>query len=127
MATLGNKARRILVVDDEDVVCDTIKLVLALDQHEVTTSNSSREGLSAFQRGQFDLVITDYQMPGLSGDKLAAAIRAVAPTQKILMITAYGESLRLSGEFPLTVDLVMGKPFNVQELRDAVLRLTATP
>jgi CheY-like chemotaxis protein len=125
MAIPGKMARRILVVDDEEAVCETIKMVLALDQHEVTTANSSQKGLATFQNSPFDLVITDYQMPNMNGDKLAAAIRALVPGQKILMVTAYGESLRAAGEFPLPVDLVMSKPFSVQELRDSVLQLTA--
>jgi CheY-like chemotaxis protein len=125
MATSGITPRRILLVDDEEMVCETLKMILSLDHHEVTATTSSQKALAAFQGGQFDLVITDYQMPGMTGDKLAAAVRALVPNQKILMITAYGESLRFSGEFPLAVDLVMSKPFNVQELRNSVLQLTA--
>jgi CheY-like chemotaxis protein len=125
MAESKNIGRRILVVDDEEMVCKTLKMVLSLDQHAVTTATSGQEGLSLFEPGRFDLVITDYRMPDLNGDKLAAAIRAQAPQQKILMITAYGQSL-LTGDFPLAVDEVMAKPFDLQEFRDAVRQLTAT-
>ena len=124
MATLGNMVRRILVVDDEESVCTTIKMVLSLDHHEVETVTASQDALSAFEPGKFDLIITDYEMPAMKGDQLAAAMRALAPQQRILMITAYGEHLRLSGDFPLAVDLVMSKPFDVQKLRYAVHRLT---
>ena len=116
--------RRILVVDDEAAVCDTIKKVLALDQHEVEAATSGQDALAAFQAGKFDLIILDYAMPGMKGDKLAAAIKALAPQQPIIMLTAYGESLRLAGNFPLAVDLVMGKPFDLQELREAVRQTT---
>ena len=124
MTTPENIARRILVVDDEAVVCDSISKVLALDRHEVETATSGQAGLAAFQAGTFDLVIIDYEMPGMKGDKLAAAIRALAPQQPIIMMTAYGEALRFAGDFPLAVDSVMGKPFDLQELREAVRQAT---
>jgi CheY-like chemotaxis protein len=125
MATLGNMARRILVVDDEEMVGDTIRMVLSLDHHEVETVTASRDALSVFEPGKFDLIITDYEMPVMKGDKLAAAMKALAPPQPILMITAYGQHLRQSRDLPLVVDLVMSKPFDVQKLRDAVRQLTA--
>lgn len=116
-------ARRILVVDDEALVCDSIKRILEHDQHKVETATSGKEALVAFQRGRFDLIITDYEMPVMKGDKLAAAIKAQAPKQPIIMITAYAESLRLAGEFPLAVDLVISKPFDIEEFRKAVRQL----
>jgi CheY-like chemotaxis protein len=117
-------ARRILVVDDEAVVCDSIRKVLALDQHEVEAAASGQGALAAFQTGKFELIVIDYEMPGMKGDKLAAAIKALAPQQPIIMMTAYGEALRLAGDFPLAVDLVMSKPFDLQELREAVREIT---
>ena len=117
-------SRRILVVDDEPMVCDSIRRVLAADKHQVQTAACGQEALALFQSGAFDLVILDYEMPDMKGDKLAAAIKALVPTQPILMITAYTESLRHTGSFPLAVDRVLGKPFDVQELR-AAARLTA--
>ncbi len=77
----------------------------------------------SFQTGKFDLVIIDYEMPVMKGDKLAAAMKALAPQQPILMITGYSEALRLEGSFPLPVDLEIGKPFAVQEFREAVRQL----
>ncbi len=125
MATVESIGRRILVVDDEAVVGEAIEMVLALDQHEVVTVNGGQEALAAFQADRFDLILTDYDMPGMKGDKLAAAIKALAPRMPIIMMTAYGEALRLSGEFPLQVDLVMSKPFDFEELRKAVREITA--
>ncbi len=118
-------ARRILVVDDEPLVCDSIRQVLELDQHEVTTATNAQEALATFQTAKFDVVILDYEMPVMKGDKLAAAIKALAPRQPIILITAYAESLRFAGTFPLAVDLALSKPFDLQELRKAVRQVTA--
>jgi CheY-like chemotaxis protein len=114
------KALRILVVDDEPLVCDSLKQILALDQHEVVTATSAAEALATLQAGKFDVILLDYEMPDMKGDKLAAKIKVLIPQQPIIMITAYSESLRLKGDFPLAVDLVISKPFQLQELREAV-------
>jgi two-component system, cell cycle response regulator CpdR len=120
----ANTARRVLVVDDEALVCDSIRELLRdFDRHEVETVTSGEEALVAFQRAKFDLIIIDYEMRVMKGDKLAAAIKALAPQQPILMITAYGEEFRLGDNVPLAVDLVMNKPFGVQEFRGAVRQL----
>jgi CheY-like chemotaxis protein len=117
-------ARRILVVDDESLVCDSIRRILALDEHEVETVASAPDALEVFQPGKFSLIIIDYEMPDTKGDRLAAAIKKLAPDQPIMMITAYAETLRLAGSFPLSVDLVISKPFDIREFRDAVRQLT---
>lgn len=123
MAMAENLGRRILVVDDESAVCDSIRKVLASEGHQVVTAFSAEEGMTAFRSGKFDIVITDYEMPVMKGDKLAAAMKALKPEQPIILITAYAESLRLKGNFPLGVDLVLPKPFKLQEMREAVQRL----
>ena len=117
--------QRVLVVDDQPGVCDSIRKVLLFDQYEVEAFTNGSEALVAFQRGKFDLVILDYQMPGMTGDELAAKVRTLAPHQRILMITAYGESLAQGGERQVVADSVMSKPFDVEEFRVAVHQLTA--
>ena len=87
---------RILVVDDEPSVGNTVKMLLKFDGHEVESTNSSEEALGMFKSGRFDLVFTDFTMPGMNGNQLAAAIKAGAPDQPVVMITAYG------GTFPVT-------------------------
>src|SRR5204862_3347653 len=86
--------KRILVVDDEPLVCDAVKMMLAFDGHDVSTANSAKEALAIYDKEKFDLVITDFAMPVMKGDALALAIRERNPNQKVLMITAYAEMLR---------------------------------
>ncbi len=125
MATPSDITQRILVVDDEPTVCDSVRRLLEFDHHTVEIATSSQQALAAFQPGKFELIIVDYEMPLMKGDKLAAAIRAQAPQQAIIMMTAYGESLRLAGSFPLEVDLVLSKPFDLDQLRQAVRQIAA--
>jgi CheY-like chemotaxis protein len=116
--------RRILVVDDEPLVCDAVKMMLDFDGHQVRTASSGKEALAMLQEEPFDLVITDFEMPGMKGDELAAAIKARTPQQPVLMITAYAEMLKASGN-PLTgADLLISKPFLLEDLREAIAKVT---
>lgn len=112
--------KRILVVDDEPFVCDAVKMMLAFDGHEVVTANDGREALSIFEKGKFDLVITDFAMPGMKGDELASAIKSRAPGQPVVMITAYAEMLQSSGKRMPGVDFLISKPFLLEHLREAI-------
>jgi CheY-like chemotaxis protein len=112
--------KRILVVDDEPFVCEAVKMMLAFDGHDVLTANNGKEALEMFDRGKFDLIITDFAMPGMKGDELAAAIKARAPKQPVVMITAYAEMLQSSGKPLPGVDFVVSKPFLLEHLREAL-------
>jgi len=118
--------RKILVVDDEPFVCDAVKMMLTFDAHIVETASNGKDALALFEEGKFDLVITDFAMPNMKGDELAAAIKARSPRQPIVMITAYAEMLQSSGN-PLTaVDFVISKPFLLENLREAIAKVTAS-
>lgn len=125
MTTPAFPQRHILVVDDEPLVCDAVKMMLEFDGHIVETVGSARDALAALEKSKFDLVITDFAMPDMKGDELAAAIKARDPKQPVVMITAYSEMLQASGN-PLTgVDLIIGKPFLLENLREAIAKVTA--
>jgi two-component system sensor histidine kinase EvgS len=66
---------RILVVDDEEMVRDTLKMLLRFDRHTVEAATNPSQALELFQAGKFDLVITDYDMASMRGDQLAATSR----------------------------------------------------
>jgi CheY-like chemotaxis protein len=113
---------RILVVDDEPSVGNAVKLLLKFDGHDVESTQSGKEALALFKPGRFDLVFTDFTMPGMNGDQLAAAIKADAPGQPVVMITAHAGILTQSPD----VDFVVGKPFRLANLREAIAKVLPT-
>ena len=119
MTSIAVSKLRILVVDDEPAVGDTVKMLLRIDGHEVETTNSSQEALGLFESGRFDLIFTDFAMPGMNGHQLAAAIKAGAPEQPIVMITGHAGTLLPSPD----VDFVVGKPFRLEHLREAIAKV----
>jgi CheY-like chemotaxis protein len=89
-----HRAHRILVVDDELIIRETVKRVLVLDGHTVETAATGREALCLFEQDKFDLVILDYEMPDMKGDELSLLIKALAPNQSIAILTGYREAVR---------------------------------
>jgi CheY-like chemotaxis protein len=124
MAVPALLQRRILVVDDEPFVCDAVRMMLAFDGHLVETATNGKDALAKFDGAKFDLVITDFSMPSMKGDELAAAIKSRDPKQPVVMITAYAEMLQSSGRPLSGVDFIISKPFLLENLREAIAKVT---
>jgi CheY-like chemotaxis protein len=110
----------ILLVDDEEMILETLSEVLESEGHKVVAANGGREGLARFQEGAFDLVLTDLGMPEMSGWELAAAIKQIDPAMPVAMITGWGaeftsEQLKARG-----IDLIMAKPFECAQISGLV-------
>ena len=116
--------KKILVVDDEPMVCEAIGMLLSVDGHEVVPASNGPAALALFEQGKFDLVITDYHMPKMNGDALALAIKERQPGQPIIMITAFADMLKTSAAPLAGVDQLITKPFKLQELREAIEKAT---
>ena len=112
--------KRILLVDDERAVRDSIKLLLSIDRHSVVEAAGGAEALELVKTQRFDLAIVDYYMPELQGSEVALRMRAIAPALPILMITAFLERLT---DVDKPVDAVIGKPFTIADLRQAIAKL----
>src|SRR5438552_5984411 len=119
--------RRILVVDDEPLVCETVTLLLQLDGHRVACANSAAQALALFESGNFDLVITDFFMPAMTGGDLAAAIKTRVPSQPVVLLTAYAERFRSPHQALTSIDLVIDKPFALEALRETISRFAPRP
>ncbi len=114
--------KRILLVEDDPSARESLNLLLRIDRHSVVEATNGREALERFTQEHFDLVIVDYLMPEMQGNELAIQIKRMAPSQPVLMVTAYVEKLVDSG---LPVDAVLGKPFAVEDLRQAIGKLVS--
>jgi CheY-like chemotaxis protein len=90
----------------------------------VQTAASGPEALAVFEPGKFILVFTDFEMPGMNGHELASIIKSRAPGQAIIMVTAYADMMADMTPVP-QVDLVMGKPWSIDELRAAICKVLA--
>ncbi|MBI4581489.1 MAG: response regulator [Planctomycetes bacterium] len=81
--------RRILVVDDTHLLCEGLIRLLRHARFEGVAANSAAQALRLIERQHFDLVITDVQMPGLSGADLTEELGKTHPDLKCIVITGY--------------------------------------
>lgn len=109
--------KRILVVDDEDTICEVLKLNLELEGYRVDTANSAEEALR-MKMGDYDLFILDVMMGEMSGFELASKIRTTDSLKDIPIIicTAKDEDEDLVEGFNRGADDYIKKPFSMREL-----------
>lgn len=121
MALLG-RPPRVLVVDDERTVRIGLEKLLRRSGYEVTTAESAEEALEHLRRTEFDVVMSDIRMNGLTGIDLLAQIQQIAPTTGVILMTGYAsvdtavEALRLRAYDYLT------KPFDNDHVRATLER-----
>lgn len=120
---------RILVVDDEEDLCEILKFNLETEGYKVVTANSAEEALT-LDVGSFDLLLLDVMMGGMSGFAMARKLKAEDSTANIpiIFLTARDtENDTLTG-FNLGADDYISKPFSIREVLvriRAVLRRSA--
>ncbi|MFO1475485.1 MAG: response regulator [Verrucomicrobiota bacterium] len=77
-------------------------------------------GWRCSSRGKYDLVFTDYVMPGMGGTELVEEIHKRCPSQPVIMVTAQATELRRQNAVPKGVDCLVDKPFGLEDVRGAV-------
>jgi two-component system response regulator MprA len=107
---------RILVVDDELAVRESLRRALALEGHEVELAADGREALATIARSAPDLVVLDVLMPELDGLEVSRRLRAAGDRTPILMLTARAEVEDRVAGLDAGADDYLGKPFALDEL-----------
>jgi CheY-like chemotaxis protein len=115
---------RILVVDDERPVRETLAEMLIAVHHRVELAESGHEAVEKMRSGAFDFVFTDLAMPEMDGWETARLIRKDWPDVRIVLVTGYGpNTVPPTGEENL-VDAIIGKPFDFAQVGSTINKLT---
>ena len=115
-------SQHILVVDDESLVREALKMALTFEGHTVELASDGPEALQKVAEQKFDIVFTDFKMPEMLGDELARRIKKKYPHQVIAMVTAYADFLSPRGKKANPVDFIITKPFALETILSAVRR-----
>ncbi len=115
---------RILVVDDQPIICEVIQEQLRSDGHHVDAAGNGEEALQLMRESSYDLLVTDQAMPGMSGEELAPAVKEVSPKTAVILLTGFGGSATTTDLTP-GIDMMLGKPATLTELRRAIMQVTA--
>ena len=115
----------ILYLDDEEPLAVLMKRMLERLGHRVTTFTSSEQALSAFTAApaEFDLVMSDLSMPGMSGIEFAQCVRAMRPDALVVIVTGHVQDKDVERARAVGVHEVMQKPHNLADLSRAVTLL----
>ena len=82
--------KKILIIDDEKDLCNITKLNLErTGKYDVTTAYSGEDGLRKATAETFDLVITDFKMPGMDGQQVLEALKAMRPRAPVVLFSVY--------------------------------------
>jgi CheY-like chemotaxis protein/anti-sigma regulatory factor (Ser/Thr protein kinase) len=119
---------RILVVDDDPLVLNSLRDTLIADGHTVIAANGGQEGIDSFRTAiehdeSFAVVITDLGMPYVEGRQVASGVKSLSPSTPVILFTGWGRRLVANDEIPPHVDLVLSKPPKLRDLRDALAKL----
>jgi two-component system response regulator PilR (NtrC family) len=108
---------RILVVDDERSMQEFLEILLRKEGYDVATAGSVEQALVALEADDFDLVVSDIQMPDRSGLDLLRAIRAAQPDALVVMITAFATTETAIAAMKEGAYDYVTKPFKVDEMK----------
>ena len=112
--------KKVLVVDDEDIVRISCKRVLEPEGHDVTLCSSAKEALVLLEKETFDVVLADLKMPDIDGFELTLLIKKRWSSMKVVIMTGYiTAQVRIESE-RAGVDFFVEKPFLPDDILNAI-------
>ncbi|MBW2106325.1 MAG: response regulator [Deltaproteobacteria bacterium] len=120
--------KKVLVIDDEQIVLDSVSQILMDENYEVDVSLSGREGLDWAIERPYDIVLTDIRMPDIGGMRVLRDIKRIKSSLPVLIITGYATTRSAVQAMKLGAADYIEKPFEPEQLLEAVSRaLGITP
>ncbi len=118
------KDLRILLVDDDELIRDSLSLVFKNRGCHLRAHESAEEALETLRAEHFDIIISDFKLPGIDGLKFFKAAAKTSPDSINILITAYREKEIVAEAFRSGVHDFIEKPFSPGKLVSAVHHLT---
>jgi CheY-like chemotaxis protein len=118
-------ARRLLLIDDDPAVRQTLSSLLRAAGHTVIEADGGAAGLALLGQTPVDCLLTDLGMPEVTGWDVARMAKARTPSLPVVLLTGWDEHVTSDATEQGLVDRVLGKPFRVEELLSIIAELTA--
>lgn len=110
--------KNILVIDDETMILDAIKIIFEDMGYGVKVFSDSPAGMDEAIRGEYDLILVDVRMPGMNGAEVTEGIRKARPKAKVLVITAYPNDPLAVRALEAGAVGLLKKPFEIAKVID---------
>ncbi len=112
--------KKILIIDDQPDILEVLTEILEILNHEVVAITSGQSLDKKFQENRFDMVITDYQMPDMTGVDIAKKIKSKYGGTKVYIISGYHQLLSDEKMNEFGISGLLNKPFDIEELKRIV-------
>jgi CheY-like chemotaxis protein len=114
----------VLLVDDDPGMLDTLVDIIASSGYDVETAHSGAAAVAMVEQSRFDVTLMDVQMPGLNGVEALKAMRAIAPSMAVIMMTAFTRDELVEEARQSSAVEVLSKPLDVRHVLDLIRSLT---
>jgi len=114
--------KKVLVIDDEQIVLDSVSQILIDDNYEVDVSLNGREGLDWAIERPYDIILTDIRMPDIGGMRVLRDIKRVKSSLPVVIITGYATTKSAVQAMKLGAAEYIEKPFEPEQLLEALAR-----
>lgn len=115
-----NQPIRILVLDDEPIVCKRLQPVLEKKGYYVETFYQSEDALQRFREAPFHIVVTDLKMKGLDGMQFLTEVKKTSPETEVIVITGFATMETAKESFRKGVFDFLAKPFKLGEIQEVI-------
>lgn len=122
-ASEPSRKARILVLDDEPIVCKRLKPAFQKAGYEVETFTESGAALERVEQASFDIVVTDLKMEGVDGMHFLTRVKEIAPETSVIIITGFATLETAKESFRKGAYDFVAKPFKLGDILDTVKRI----
>jgi CheY-like chemotaxis protein len=124
MTDAGSVPRRLLVIDDDPSFRTTVECLLRKCGHSVKVAESGSAGIALLRQAPVDLVLTDLQMPGLTGWDVARLVKAMHPRLPVVLVTGSAQTISPDQAERTWVDVILTKPCGMAVMQSVIGALT---
>jgi len=114
----------ILILDDEPIVCNRLKVALQKMGYEVETYTDSVAALQRLEEKDFDIVVTDLKMENVDGIQILEAAKKKNPNTEVIIITGFATSEAAKEALKKGAFDFIAKPFRLEDLRNVIIQAT---
>lgn len=122
---MNAKKLRVMVLDDEPIVCKRLKPALEKQGYEVDTFTESAEAIEQIKEVNYDIIVTDLKMKGIDGMQLIGEAKRRSPKTEVIVITGFATMETAKESFHKGVFDFIAKPFKLSEIQGVLSRAEA--
>lgn len=112
--------KKILIIDDEQMNLNVLKLILEEMGYEITTYSNPFQGEEAALQSEFDLIVVDLRMPGRNGAEITEAVMVKRPQVKVLILTGFPNDPLAQRALDAGALSLLKKPFEIAKILDFI-------